>query len=63
MTVLFLTMTVPTLGFSLVLPKFFLLIEMLNLDNNYDFLSSKAPTNCSKSFASLKFLYTEANRT
>ena len=44
-------------------PNLFQLIEKRDLNNNYDLLSSKLPTNCSKSFASLKFLYTEAKRT
>ena len=38
-------------------------IEKQDLCNDYDFSSFKLPTNCSKSFASLKFLYTEAKRT
>ena len=62
-TVFSLTITDPTDGFKPVLPRFFLPIEKLNLNNDYDLLSSKLPINCSKSFASLKFLYTEAKRT
>jgi len=38
---------------DLVLKK---LNEMQDLKNYYDLLSSKLPTNCSKSLASLKFL-------
>ena len=50
----FITITVPTEGSNLVRPKFFS-NEMQGLNNDYDFLSSKLPINCSKSLASLKF--------
>ena len=41
----FLTTIDPTHGFNLVNLNLFLLTEKLNLNNNYDLLSSKLPTN------------------
>ena len=62
-TELFLTTTHPTEGFFLVFPKLYSAILKARFEKNYDLVSSKLPTNSSKSFASLKFLYTDANRT
>ena len=50
------TITVPTEGFNLVWPKFFSAKWNARSKKYYDLLSSKLPTNCSKSLASLKFL-------
>ena len=61
-TELFLTTTHPTEGFLVFLNCIQLYLK-LDLKKNYDLVSSKLPTNSSKSFASLKFLYTDANRT
>ncbi len=56
MTDPFFTTIHPTEGFLLVLPKFISAKLNANREKNYDLLSSRLPTNCSKSLASLKFL-------
>ena len=55
-TELFFTITHPTDGFLLVLPKFFSAKLNARLNKDYDLVSFILPTNSSKSFASLKFL-------